>query len=101
MIAAEPAALAADDRVAALAVADELVALTRALADLAFDLADDPEVARRHIEALQAIDLVTQVHVALAELLRSTAPLGRRIDAVTVQALADRLRRAAASLSAS
>jgi hypothetical protein len=80
------------DRLAAFVVAEELVALTSAISDLAYDLGSDPETLRRHMGSLQSIDLITQIHLALAEFLRSSDSLEARVSNVTVEALADRLR---------
>lgn len=79
------------EREVAEAVAAELVGLTRSLSDLAFDLGNDPVTVRKHMASLQAIDLITQIHLALSDLLASPAPLSERLNAVPVEALADRL----------
>ncbi len=73
-------------------IADELVGLTAALSDLAYDLSGDPETVRRHMGSLQAIDLITQIHLALADLLRASGPFAERVNRVTVEAIADRMR---------
>ena len=77
------------------ALADELVALTNRLGDLAFELGNDPATLRRHMGSLQAIDLVTQVQLAIADILRSTAPIEERVAGVTLETLRETLARAA------
>lgn len=74
------------------ALADELVGLTGLLADLAFDLAGNPETLRHHMHSLQAVDRITQAQLAVAELLRSTAPAEQRVDAVTLEDLGASVR---------
>jgi hypothetical protein len=76
----------------AIAIADELVGLTNALSDLAYDLGSDPDTLRKHMNSLQAIDLITQIHLALADLLRSEAPLHERLADIPVEALAARMK---------
>jgi len=75
------------------ALADELVELTSLLADLAFDLAADPDTLRRHMHSLQDVDRITQVQLAIADVLRSHAPVEKRLQAVTLDDLGDRVRR--------
>ncbi|WP_230483517.1 hypothetical protein [Sphingomonas sp. Leaf21] len=87
-----PAATAGVDRALAHALADELVALTGALADLAYELGSEPETLRRHMVGIQSVDRITQVQLAVADILRSDAPAAARIDGVTLETLADRLR---------
>lgn len=79
-------------RLTALAVAEELVQLTAALSDLAYDLGGDPATVRRHMGSLQSIDLITQIHLALAGLLRSEASVADRLAQVPVESLGERLR---------
>jgi hypothetical protein len=79
------------DPALARALADELVDLTRSLADLAYELAADPATLRRHMHSLQAVDRVTQTQLAVAELLRATGPIERRLAAVTLEDMAVRL----------
>lgn len=74
-------------RAGAAAIADELVALTTKLSDLAYDLGSDPVTVRRHMNSLQAIDLITQIQLALADFLRSDAPLPTRIAEIPVEEL--------------
>lgn len=74
------------------ALADELVGLTGLLADLAFDLAGNPETLRHHMHSLQAVDRITQAQLAVAELLRSAAPVEQRLAAVTLEELGASVR---------
>jgi hypothetical protein len=80
------------DRIAATAIADELVGLSSALSDLAYELGGDAATVRKHMSSLQAIDLITQVHLALADVLRSDASIADRLSQVPVEALGQRLR---------
>ncbi|WP_294235882.1 hypothetical protein [uncultured Sphingomonas sp.] len=80
------------DGALARALADELVDLTRSLADLAYELGSDPGTLRRHMVSIQSIDRITQAQLAIAEILRSDAPVANRIDGVTLETLADSLR---------
>lgn len=79
------------DPALARALADELVGLTTQLSDLAYDLGSNSDTLRRHMESLQAIDHVTQVQLAIAELLRDDEPLAQRLASIPLQDLADRL----------
>lgn len=79
------------DAALAHALADELLAATRLLSDLAYDLGSDPDVLRRHMESLQTVDLVTQIQLAIADVLRSTDPVAVRLSAVPLEALSARL----------
>ncbi|WBO20721.1 hypothetical protein [Sphingomonas abietis] len=81
---------------AASAIADELVGLTTALSELAYDLGSHGETVRRHMGALQSIDLITQIHLSLADLLRSSGPFEQRLEGVVVEALGQRLRQSLA-----
>lgn len=74
------------------ALADELVGLTGLLADLAFDLAGNPDTLRQHMHSLQAVDRITQAQLAVADLLRSTAPAEQRVATVTLEDLGARIR---------
>ncbi|WP_343526042.1 hypothetical protein [Sphingomonas sp.] len=76
----------------AQALAEELVELTRSLAELAYDLGSDSDTLRRHMESIQSIDRITQAQLAIADILRSSAPIAERIDGVTLEKLAHRLR---------
>ena len=78
------------------ALADELVGLTGLLADLAFDLAGNPETLRHHMHSLQAVDRITQAQLAVADLLRSAAPMEQRLAAVTLEELGASVRDAVA-----
>lgn len=69
------------------ALADELVAITGLLADLAYDLAARPETLRHHMHSLQDIDRITQSQLAIADLLRSSQTTERRLEVVTLEAL--------------
>ena len=84
------------DPALAHALADELVGLTGLLADLAFDLAGNPETLRHHMHSLQAVDRITQAQLAVADLLRSGAPVDQRIAAVTLEELAGSIRQSVA-----
>lgn len=42
--------------------------------------------------SIQAVDRITQSQLAIADILRSDAPVSARIDGVTLETLADRLR---------
>lgn len=76
----------------AQALADELVELTHSLAELAYELGSDPDTLRRHMVSIQSVDRITQAQLAIADILRSDAPTANRIDGVTLETLADRLR---------
>lgn len=78
----------------AQAIADELVTLTEMLAVLADDLGSDIEIVRRHIGALQAVDQISQVQLALADVLRAHGRDRDRVATVPLEALAERLRAA-------
>ncbi|WP_267395666.1 MULTISPECIES: hypothetical protein [unclassified Sphingomonas] len=88
------------DPALARALADELVDLTHLLSELAYDLAAHPETLRRHMHSLQAVDRVTQTQLAVAELLRATGPIERRLAAVTLEDMAVRLNDRLARYSA-
>lgn len=87
----EPLPCGVDARLA-IVLADELVALTTQLSDLAYDLGSDNETLRRHMEALQAVDRITQAQLAIADILRSGAPVAERLSAVTLEELAASLK---------
>ena len=76
----------------ALVIADALTALTAEIGDLAYDLGSDEAVLTRHMTSLQAFDRITQVQLALAEILRSSDPVEQRLSAVTLESLAASLR---------
>jgi hypothetical protein len=75
----------------AQALAAELVLASSMLADLAYDLGSDGDTLRRHMASLQRIDHITQMQLAIAELLRTGDGDGD-IGQVTLQDMADRLR---------
>lgn len=82
------------------ALADELVGLTALLANLAYDLARNPDTLRHHMHSLQSVDRITQAQLAIADLLRSSAPIEDALRSVTledlgvsVRAAVDRYRR--------
>ena len=75
----------------ASALADELIAVTGLLSDLAFELGSDPETLRRHITGLQVIDLIAQKQVAIADVLRATTAVEGRLAAIPIEALATSL----------
>lgn len=100
---ATAAATAADGGVQpalAHALAEELVGLTSLLADLAYDLAGNPDTLRCHMQSLQDIDRITQTQLAIADVLRSSEPVETCLDAVTLDDLAGRLRRSIAAAGA-
>jgi hypothetical protein len=74
------------------AIAGEMAALADELCRLACVLAADPNIIASHITDLQAIDLITQTQRALADFLTSEGTVGARLDAICLEALADRLR---------
>lgn len=80
------------ERALAHALADELVELTRSLAELAYELGSDTDTLRRHMVSIQSVDRITQAQLAIADILRSDAPVASRIDGVTLETLAGRLR---------
>jgi hypothetical protein len=73
------------------AIADEMSDLADRLCKLACVLAQDPQVALRHIDDLQSIDLMTQTQRALADLLRQDDLPVDRVGRIPVEALAMRL----------
>ena len=81
----------------AVALADELVALTVQLSDLAYDLGQYPDTLRRHMTSIQAIDRITQAQLAIADVLRSDEAIDDRLAQITLAGLstsiADRLDR--------
>lgn len=76
----------------AKALAEELVLLTNELAQLAFDLGQDPNILRNHIETLQKVDLITQTQLGVADMLRSESNVSERLDDLTLEDMAKRLR---------
>lgn len=81
------------------ALANELVLASGMLADLAYDLGSDGDTLRRHMASLQRIDHVTQMQLAIADLLRGVGEDGG-IGQVTLQDMADRLRASVAEAAA-
>lgn len=76
------------------ALADALVALTSQLADLAYDLAGNPDTLRHHMHSLQSIDRITQAQLAVADLLRAPGTSDDALKTVTLEDLAGTLREA-------
>ena len=76
----------------AQALAAELVLASSMLADLAYDLGSDGDTLRRHMASLQRIDHITQIQLAIADLLRTSNGAAGDIGQVTLQDMADRLR---------
>ncbi|MEG8038406.1 hypothetical protein QP166_03260 [Sphingomonas sp. LR60] len=76
----------------AQALAAELVLASSMLADLAYDLGSDDATLRRHMASLQRIDHITQIQLAIADLLRTSRGADSDIAQVTLQDMADRLR---------
>lgn len=79
------------DGTLAAVLAEELVALTGQLSDLAYDLGSNPETLRSHMNSIQLVDSITQAQIAIADILRSDAPVEQRIAAVTLEALGQRI----------
>jgi hypothetical protein len=46
------------------------------------------------MSSLQAVDRITQTQLAVADMLRSTAPIAERVNEVTLEDMAIRLREA-------
>lgn len=78
----------------AAALADELVRASTMLADLAYDLGSDEVTLRRHLASLQQIDRVTQMQLAIADVLRSQADGDGEaaLACVTLEEMGERLR---------
>ncbi|WP_183985134.1 hypothetical protein [Sphingomonas jinjuensis] len=79
------------DGVLAAVLAEELVALTGQLSDLAYDLGSNPETLRAHMSSIQLVDVITQAQIAIADILRSDAPIEDRIASITLEALGQRI----------
>lgn len=75
-----------------IALADELVLASRILGEMAFDLGSDPDTLRRHMTSLQKIDLVTQMQLAVADMLRLSSDAEAALATVTLEATAERLK---------
>ncbi len=76
------------------ALADELVLASRMLNDLAYDLGSDEATLRRHMASLQKVDHITQIQLAVADLLRNRDETDTRLAGVTLEGMAERLRAA-------
>ncbi|SEN79088.1 hypothetical protein SAMN05192583_3569 [Sphingomonas gellani] len=78
------------------AYAEALVAeLTRAsvmLGDLAWELGGDPDTLRRHMDSLQQVDHITQIQLAVADLLRDADDPDAAVSRITLEDMAVRLR---------
>lgn len=74
-----------------LTIADEMSDLADRLCRLACVLASDAALIEQHFDALQSIDLMTQIQRALAELLRRPGAPETRLAELPVEALAARL----------
>ena len=75
----------------AIALADELVFASRLLNEFAYELGDDPAVLRKYMVSLQKIDLVTQIQLAVSDVLRNESNIDGAIRAVTLNDMAARL----------
>ncbi|PCG10536.1 hypothetical protein [Sphingomonas ginsenosidimutans] len=83
---------AAMPRTLVQALAEELVRASNILGDLAYDLGSDGDTLRRHMASLQAIDHVTQMQLAIADLLRAPDEITANAGRVTLEDMAVRLR---------
>ena len=79
--------VAAHEPAWAHALADELVGLTGLLADLAYDLASNPDTLRHHMHSLQSVDRITQTQLAIADLLRAPGGIEDALGTVTLEEL--------------
>lgn len=94
MLAVTPPPMPGSDReILAMALADELVLASQRLGDLAFDLASDEVTLRRHLTSLQEVDRVTQMQLAIADLLRAGPAAPAAIQSVTLDEMRQRLLR--------
>ncbi len=91
MLAVTPPSPRSDREVLAMALADELILASQRLGDLAYDLASDEITLRRHLTSLQEVDRVTQMQLAIAELLRAGPDAPAAINAVTLDEMRQRL----------
>lgn len=73
------------------ALAEELVIASRLLGDLAYDLGSDEATLRRHMTSIQAIDRITQMQLAIADLLRARRFDADALAALPLQEMVDRL----------
>jgi hypothetical protein len=76
------------------ALAEELLVASRLLGELAFELGSDPATLRRHMASLQKIDLVTQMQLAVVDMLRISGDCEDAVASVKLEATASRLHRA-------
>ncbi|KQN37406.1 hypothetical protein ASG37_10125 [Sphingomonas sp. Leaf407] len=93
MLAITPPAPRCERDTLALAMADELLLASQRLADLAYDLASDEVTLRRHLTSLQEVDRVTQMQLAIADLLRAGPDAPAAVNAVTLDEMRQRLLR--------
>ncbi len=91
MLAVTPAPRRPGDRALGQALADELVLASQMLADLAYDLGSDPATLRRHLTSIQEIDRVTQMQLAIAELLRAGSDTDAGVRAITLEDMRERI----------
>lgn len=75
------------------ALADELVLASKMLGELAYDLGSDDVTLRRHMASLQKVDHITQIQLAIADLLRHRDGESR-LAGITLEDMALRLRHA-------
>ena len=75
------------------ALAEELRIASRLLNDLAYELACDDAVIRKHVESLQNIDRVTQMQLSVASVLDSGHTDAAQVF-IGLEDMADRLREA-------
>ena len=76
-----------------IALAEELRIASRLLNDLAYELACDDAVIRKHVESLQNIDRVTQMQLSVASVLDSGHTDAAQVF-IGLEDMADRLREA-------
>jgi hypothetical protein len=70
------------------AIAREMMGLADRLCSLACNLATDMDVVDRHLDALQSIDLMTQIQRSLADVLRGSDGVEERFGRIPVEELA-------------
>lgn len=70
----------------------ELVRAAGMLGDLAWELGDDPDTLRRHMNSLQQVDHITQIQLAVADLLRGADEPDAAVARITLEDMAVRLR---------
>lgn len=76
------------------ALGEELLLASHMLADLAYELGSDETTLRKHMTGLQRIDHITQIQLAIVDLLRNQGKGGDPLAGVTLAEMADRLRSA-------